>query len=67
MRKVSSWREEKFSGRKEKNGDVRWGRGRGTKRTKRRRTKIPKNFKLLKQNFTIDTVRGMNRINFTTF
>ena len=65
MRKVSSWREEKFSGRKEKNGDVRWGRGRGTKRTKRRRTKIPKNFKLSKQN--LDTVRGMDRINFTTF
>ena len=53
MRKVSSWREEKCSGRKERSDDARWGRGKGTKRTKRRKTKIPKNFKLLKRDFTI--------------
>ena len=52
MRKVSSWREGKFSGRKERSDDARWGRRKGTKRTKRRKTKNPKNFKLLKQNFT---------------
>ena len=54
MKKVSSWREGKSSGRKERSDDGKWERGRATKRMKRRKMK---NFKLLKPNFTIDMLR----------
>ena len=60
MKKVSSWREGKSSGRKERRDDGKWERREATKRMKRRK----KNFKVSRQNFTIDMV--LDRIIFNT-